>query len=68
MRVVTVREISAMQLKKCYREGDQIFATHMEEAPKDKVPNLEDHVVLKEFKDVFKEIPGIPQREILISL
>jgi hypothetical protein len=32
-----------MQLKKCYRKGCQIFAAHMEEAPKDKVPNLEDH-------------------------
>jgi hypothetical protein len=36
-RAVTVREISAMQLKKCYRKGCQLFAAHMEEAPKDKV-------------------------------
>jgi hypothetical protein len=59
-RVVTIREISALQLKKCYRKGCQIFATHMEETPKDKVPNLEDHVVLKEFEYVFKEVPGLP--------
>jgi hypothetical protein len=32
----------------------------MEEEPKDKVPNIEDHVVLNDFEDVFKEIPGIP--------
>jgi hypothetical protein len=34
-RAVTIREISALQLKKCYRKGCQIFATHMEETPKD---------------------------------
>jgi hypothetical protein len=45
-RAVTSIEISAMQLKKCYRKGCQIFATHMEEASKDEVPNIEDHVVL----------------------
>ena len=43
---VTIREISALQLKKCYRKGCQIFAAHMEETPRDKVPNLEDHAVL----------------------
>jgi hypothetical protein len=42
-RVVTIREISALQLKKCYRKGCQIFAAHTKETPKDKVPNLEDH-------------------------
>jgi hypothetical protein len=67
-RAVTIKEISAMQLKKCYRKGCQIFAAHMEEASKDKVPNMEDHAVLEDFEDVFKEVPGLPQREILISL
>jgi hypothetical protein len=61
-RVVTIREISALQLKKCYRKGCQIFAAHMEETPKDKVPNLEDHAVLEEFEDVFKEVPGLPPK------
>jgi hypothetical protein len=51
-----------MQLKNCYRKGCQIFATHMEEEPKDKVQNLEDHVVLKYFEDVFKEIPRLPPK------
>jgi hypothetical protein len=46
-----------MQLKKCYRKGCQIFAAHMDEAPKDKVPKLEDHAILKYFEDLFKEIP-----------
>jgi hypothetical protein len=58
-----------MQLKKCYRKGCQIFAAHMEEAPKDKVPNIEDHAVLKYFEDVFKEIPGLPpKRDIDFSI
>ena len=67
-KAVTVREISSIQLKKCFRKGYQIFAANMEEASKDKVPNLEDHAVLEDFEDVFKEVPGLPQREILISL
>jgi hypothetical protein len=29
----------------------------MEEAPKDKVPSIEDYANLKEFKDVFRAIP-----------
>jgi hypothetical protein len=41
-RAVTIKEISALQLKKCYRKGCQIFAAHMEKTPKDKVPNLEE--------------------------
>jgi hypothetical protein len=53
-REVTVKEKSAMQLKKCYRKGCQIFLTPMEETPKDKVSNIEDYVVLKEFEDIFK--------------
>jgi hypothetical protein len=36
-RAVTIIEISALQLKKCYRRGCQIFVAHMEETPKDKV-------------------------------
>jgi hypothetical protein len=61
-RELTIREISALQLKKCYRKGCQIFAGHMEETHKDKVPNLEDYAVLKEFEDVFREIPGLPPK------
>jgi hypothetical protein len=68
-RAVAIREISAMQLKKCYRKGCQIFAAHMEEASKDKVPNLEDHAVLEDFEDVFKEVPGLPpKRDIDFSI
>jgi hypothetical protein len=68
-RAVTIREISALQLKKCYRKGCQIFAAHMEETPRDKVPNLEDYAVLEEFEDVFREVPGLPpKRDIDFSI
>jgi hypothetical protein len=68
-RVVTIREISTLQLKKCYRKGCQIFATHMEETSRDKVTNLEDHAVLEEFEYVFKEVLGLPpKRDIDFSI
>ena len=57
-----MREISAMQLKKHYRKGCQLFAARVEEAFQDVVLNLEDHEVLTEFKDVFQEVPGLPSR------
>jgi hypothetical protein len=69
LRAVTVRKISALELKKCYRKGCQVFAAHMEETPKDKVPNLEDHVVLENFEDFFKEVLRItPKRDIDFSI
>jgi hypothetical protein len=46
-------------LKKIYRKGCQVFAVHMEETPKDKVSNVEEYAVLKDFEDVFKEIPEL---------
>ena len=41
----------------------------MEEASKDKVPNLEDHAILKYFEDVLNELPGLPpKRDIDFSI
>jgi hypothetical protein len=41
----------------------------VEEASHDVVSNLEDHEVLKEFKDVFQEVPGLPpKRDIDFSI
>jgi hypothetical protein len=51
-----------MQLKKCYRKGCQLFAAHVEETPKDKVSSIGYHAVLKEFEDVFQEVPGLPPK------
>jgi hypothetical protein len=68
-RAVTIREISALQLKNCYIKGCQIIAAHLEETPRDKVPNLEDYAVLEDFEDVFKEILGLaPRKDIDFSI
>jgi hypothetical protein len=68
-RAVTIREISALQLKKFYKKGCQIFTAHIEETPKDKVPILEDYAVLEEFEDFFKELLGLPpKRDIDLSI
>jgi hypothetical protein len=68
-RVVVFREISAMQLKKSFRKGCHIFATHMEEATKHKVASIGDHMVLRNFEDIFREIPRFtPKRYIDFSI
>jgi hypothetical protein len=68
-RAVAIKEISTMQMKKCYRKGYQLFSSHMEEAYKDKVPILEDYPVLEDFEDVFKEVLGLPpKRDIDFSI
>jgi hypothetical protein len=61
-RPISIREISALQLKRCFRKGCQLFAAHVEEPTKNKSPNIEDFVVLQEFEDVFGEIPGFPPK------
>jgi hypothetical protein len=40
----------------------------MEKTPTDKVKNIEEYAVLKEFEDVFKEISILPLKETLLSL
>jgi hypothetical protein len=51
-----------MQLKKSFMKRCQMFAAHMKEETKDKVENIEDHPVLRDFEDVFREIPGLPPK------
>jgi hypothetical protein len=51
-----------MQLKKRFRKGCQMFATHMEEETKDKVENIEGHPVLRDFEYVFREILGFSKK------
>jgi hypothetical protein len=56
-------------MKKSFRKGCQILAAHMEEATKDKVASIEDHLVLRDFEDVFREILGFPpKRDIDFSI
>jgi hypothetical protein len=51
-----------MQLKKCYRKRYQLFTANVGETPKDKVSSIEEYAVLKEFEDVFQEVPRLPPK------
>ena len=62
-KVISVRQVLAMQLKKFCRKGFQLYVAHILEDSRDENPRLEDYQVLQEFKDVFPdEIPGIPPK------
>jgi hypothetical protein len=52
----------ALQLKRCFRIGCQLYAAHVEEPADTKGPILEYFSVLQEFEDVFQEIPRFPPR------
>jgi hypothetical protein len=66
---MVVREISTMQLKKCYMKGCQLFAARVEEASRDEVSKIGDHAVLIEFEDIFQEVPRLPpKRDINFSI
>ena len=61
--MVSIRQISAMQLKKFYRKGFQLYASHVLEVAENETPSLEDFHVLQKFRDVFlDEIPGHPTK------
>ena len=47
-KVISLRQISAMQLKKFCRKGCQLYASHIEEAAGNETPRLEDLHVLQE--------------------
>jgi hypothetical protein len=68
-RPIFVREISALQLKRCFRKGCQLYVSHVEE-PYNKNGTIHEYFsVLREFEYVFQEIPGlIPRREIDFSI
>jgi hypothetical protein len=68
-RTISIRDISALQLKRCFRKGCQLYARHVEEPENTKGTSLEDFLILQEFEDVFQEIPGLPpKREIDFSI
>jgi hypothetical protein len=68
-RPISIRDISALQLKICFRKGCQLYAAHVEEPENNKGPSLEDFSVLKEFEDVFQEIRGFqPRRGVYFSI
>ena len=66
-KVISIRNISAMQLKKFYRKGCRLYATHVLEVAENETPMLEDFHVLQEFRDFFlMKFQGFLQRETLI--
>jgi hypothetical protein len=46
-RPISIREISALQLKRCFRKGCQLYASHVEETKNKKGPRLEEFLVLQ---------------------
>jgi hypothetical protein len=58
-----VRRISTLQMKKYCRKGCPLYAIQVLESVEDDKPNLEDHPILREYKDVFlEEVQGLPPR------
>jgi hypothetical protein len=52
---ISVRQISTLQVKKCCRKGCPLYAIQVLESTEDNKPSIEDHPVLREYKDVFPE-------------
>ena len=60
---VSVRRISTLQMKKYCRKGCPLYALQVLESIEDDKTNLEDHPILREYKDVFpEEVLGLPLR------
>jgi hypothetical protein len=62
-RTISIRQISAFQLKRSAKKGCHLYAVHVLESTENKESNIEDYPKLQEFKDVFPEvIPGLPSK------
>jgi hypothetical protein len=60
---ISVRQISSLQMKKYCRKGCSLYSIQVLESVEDDKPNLEDHPILGEYKDVFLEkVPVLPLR------
>ena len=57
--MISMRQISAMQLKNFCRKGCRVYAAHVVEKAENETIRLEDYPLLQEFRDVFPdEIPS----------
>ena len=65
-KTVSVRRMSSLQIKKYCRKGCPLYAIHVLESIEDDEMNLEEHPILREYKDVFpEEVLGLrPRRDI----
>ena len=59
---VSLRKISAMQLKRCIRRGCKLYVVRVADLLLNEgQTQVKDHPVLRKFMDVFlEEIPGLP--------
>ena len=61
---VYVKQISALQAKKCIREGCKLFAVNIWDIEAEREQHIEEFLVIVEIKDVFlKEIPRLPMKQ-----
>jgi hypothetical protein len=61
--LVSVRQISTLQVKKYYRKGCSLHAIQVLNSIENNKPILGDHPILREYKYVFpEEVPGLPPR------
>jgi len=70
LRPISLRKITALQLKRCIRKGCQLYAAHVEYTMmKNESPNISDFLVLQEFSNVFQEVSGLPLKiDIYLSI
>ena len=65
-RKISVRQISALQMKKDARKGCKVFAIHIinnEQIGTEDKPGFDDIPILQDFLDVFpEEIPRLPPK------
>ena len=70
-KLVSLRQISTLQLRKCLMKGSKLYAIKVDDLLLNENPKyVWDHPFLTEFMDVFpEEIPGLPPpREIDFSI
>jgi hypothetical protein len=62
-KLVSVRQISALQMRKYFRKGCPLYAIQVLQTIIGAKPSLDDHPILREYRDVFpEEVPGLPTR------
>ena len=60
---VSVRQISALQIRKYCQKGCPLYAIHVLKTIEGDKPSPNDHPILREYIDVFsEEVPGLPSR------
>jgi hypothetical protein len=62
-KMVSVRQISALQMRKYFRKGCPLYAIQVFKTIEVDKPSPDDHPILREYRDLFpEEVPGLPPR------